>query len=164
MSGLRTLRISPDGGLRSTRRPRNRRLLPGLLLASILGACGGGDGVVGGPVSADAAGSAAPAASSPPTASAWVGHFVGTVRVADQSLFGDALLTTDGSVRLYVGGPYTESGALQTTVPVRSEQLVANLIVSEDHARAAGTGVIIGQQCASAAHSRFCGAPASAYI
>jgi hypothetical protein len=75
-------------------------------------------------------------------------------------LFGDAYLTSDGSLRLYVGGPYTNDGALQETVPARSEQLVGTLNVSGDQAR--GTGLVIGQQCASAAHSPFCEAPASA--
>lgn len=146
MSHLLSLRASPYGGL---------------LLSLILGACGGGDGVVGSPVTADP-GSPPVGASTPPAASAWAGHFVGTVRVADQALFGDAYLTTDGSVRLYVGGPYEDGGALQMTVPARSEQLVGSLNVSADYTRGTGNGVIIGQQCSSAAHSRFCDAPATA--
>ena len=138
------------------------RGFPYLLVISTLAACGGGDRPVGGPVIADAAGSPPAAAGPPPAASPWAGHFVGTVRVADQALFGDAYLTTDGSVRLYIGGPYQNGGALQMTVPARSEQLVGNLNVSQDRAR--GAGVIMGQQCAAAAHSRFCGAPVSADI
>ena len=160
MSGLRTLRVSPYDAVQRMRRPRYGSLLPGVL-ASILGACGGGGGAgpVNSPATTAAASPPAPT-NAPPAASPWAGHFVGTVKVAGQSLFADAYLKTDGSVRLYVGGPYMESGALQMTVPDSSEQLVGSLSISGDQAQ--GTGLIIGQQCAAAAHSRFCEAPASA--
>jgi hypothetical protein len=160
MSGVRTLAVSPYGELRYVCRVKYCRLLSELLLASLLAACGGGGEGVGAPASSQAAVSPPAAPNAPPPAFPWTGHFVGTVEVAGQLLFGDAYLTTDGSVRLYIGGPYTDSGALQKTVPARSEQLVGSLSVSGDRAR--GAGLILGQQCDSAAHSPFCDAPASA--
>jgi len=165
MSGLMTPGTTAAGGLRPTLRFGYLSLLAAVLLTSLLGACGGGGGVAGGQAAAAAAGSlSAPATppppASPPPASPWAGHFVGTVKIADQALFGDAYVTSDGSLRLYVGGPYDNGGELQITLPAQSEQLVGSLIISEDHAH--GTGVIIGQQCAAAAHSRFCGEPAAA--
>lgn len=139
-------------------RPTQRRLLPALLLASFLGACGGGGEVVGG-----GSGTTQVAATPPPPASAaWAGHFVGTVRTATATLFGDAILTADGLMRLYVGGPYNDSGALQVTKPTDSAQFFGNLNVSVNEARA--TGLVMGQQCAAAPQVRFCDEPVSADI
>jgi hypothetical protein len=87
------------------------------------------------------------------------GRYVGTVRIGDGQFFGDALLTEDGAIRLYVGGPYVASGALQATRPSGSSQLVGTFQVSGD--RATGNGVIIGQGCSNPlVASRFCGAGA----
>lgn len=92
----------------------------------------------------------------------WHGRFVGSVKVGDVEYFADALLTVDGAVRLYVGGPYISDGVLQQTRPDGSAQFVGTLEMQGD--RAIGTGVIIGQGCASAQSVRFCGEPASGEI
>jgi hypothetical protein len=90
-----------------------------------------------------------------------VGRFVGTVTIGGSTLFGDALLATDGALRLYVGGPYSDSGALQITRPENSEQLIGTL--KKSGSQASGNGVVIGQQCAASVPSHYCGdaAPAS---
>ncbi|MGH8316341.1 MAG: DUF5666 domain-containing protein, partial [Steroidobacterales bacterium] len=40
------------------------------------------------------------------------GRYIGTVTTGGRQLLGDAIVTVDGAVRLYVGGPYSPSGAL----------------------------------------------------
>jgi hypothetical protein len=84
------------------------------------------------------------------------------VTVGDVEHFADALLTVDGAVRLYVGGPHVSSGALPQTRPEGSAQFVGRLEVNGD--QAIGTGVIIGQGCAGTQGVRFCGEPASGEI
>ena len=122
--------------------------LPGLLLAQVLAGCGGGSSDAS-PVP-QATGSSLPPVPPPPVppppAKLSHGRFVGTVKIAGQDYYGDALLTIDGAVRLYVGGPYASNGALQQTRPESSEQFVGNLQVNGD--QAVGSGVIIGQGCA----------------
>lgn len=98
----------------------------------------------------------------PPTASAWDGRFVGVVKIGEVELYGDALFTADGLVRLYVGGPYVPSGLVQQTRPESSAQFVGNLEVHGD--QAFGSGVIIGQGCAAHTLVRFCGETASGEI
>jgi len=140
---------------------RHATVLAGLLLASALGACGGGDGGVGGLAMADTAQSPPMGAPQPPTMTApWSGHFVGTVKSAHGTFFGDALITTDGLMRLYVGGTYSDSGALELIRPATSEQFIGKLDASQIHARAAGE--FVGQQCATGAQTAYCGQEASA--
>jgi Domain of unknown function (DUF5666) len=87
------------------------------------------------------------------------GRYVGTVKIGDGQLFGDALLTEDGAIRLYVGGPYSSDGSIQTTKPAGSAQFVGAYDVNEG--RATGSGVIIGQGCANPGAIRFCGESAT---
>jgi hypothetical protein len=135
----------------------HRSLVSGALLILMLSACGGDGGGGARPVSSDAS------ASTPPAVSlAWQGHFVGTVSTANETLFGDGFLTADGSMRLYVGGPYDPTGALQMTRPAASQQFVGTFKVSADHSGATGTGTVIGQQCSAGAHVPFCDEPAVA--
>ena len=95
-----------------------------LLLAELLGACGGGGGSEqsGMPMSGD---STVP----PVPTQAWTGHYVGAVTIADATYFGDAVFTQDGAVRLYGGGPYDNDDshgivgrALLSRVPLRAAQ------------------------------------------
>ena len=84
------------------------------------------------------------------------GHFVGVVTIGNTDYYGDALLTADGSLRLYVGGPYADDGAHQVAKPKASEQFVGNVAIAGLGVR--GSGVIIGQECATAsAVGPFCG-------
>ena len=108
----------------------------------------------------------APAAPSPPTSASpgesGDGRFVGTVTIGSTSLFGDALLTVDGSLRLYVGGPYESTGALQLDKPDGSAQFVGE--VSAQGQQVSGSGMVIGQRCALPASDRFCDEPAPAEV
>ena len=90
------------------------------------------------------------------------GRYVGTVTIGGVDYFGDALLTVDGAIRLHVGGPYSATGALQSTRPETSAQFVGTLQVQGSDAT--GNGVVIGQGCASAAPIRFCNGAAPAEI
>jgi hypothetical protein len=84
------------------------------------------------------------------------GRYIGTVTIGDQQLFGDALITVDGAVRLYIGGPYSPSGALQTTRPAgASAQFVGHLVTAGSPSGSA-TGVILGQGCTNPDVTRFC--------
>jgi hypothetical protein len=105
--------------------------------------------------------SAAP--SVPPVATqAWTGHYVGTVKIADVTYFGDAVFTQDGAVRLYVGGPYDNGGELQESRPESAEQFVGTIQMRDG--QWSGSGLIIGEKCAINAANRFCGQPAPAEI
>ena len=90
------------------------------------------------------------------------GRYVGTVKIGGVDYFGDALLTVDGAIRLYVGDPYSANGALETTRPQSSAQLVGTFQVHDS--QASGSGIIIGQGCANATPIRFCSDTASAEI
>jgi len=98
---------------------------PGLLLIA-LSACGGGSN---GQSSVPVSPSTAQSAPMPPPESgdAWQGRYVGTVTIGDIQYFGDAMITADGLIRLYVGGPYNDNGVLPVTVPASSAQLVGTL-------------------------------------
>src|SRR4029077_5087948 len=73
------------------------------------------------------------------------GHFVGVVTIDNTDYYGDALLTADGSLRLYVGGPYANGGNLQLAKPKASEQFVGKVAITGLGVR--GSGVVIGQEC-----------------
>jgi hypothetical protein len=134
------------------------RFLVGLLFAQALAGCGGsGSGASSVPLSAGPL----PTPASLPSARAWGGHFIGTVKIGDSEYYGDALITGDGAIRLYVGGEYASDGTVQLTRPESSNQFVGNLEVHAD--QASGSGFIIGQQCALD-RSGFCGENASAEI
>jgi hypothetical protein len=85
---------------------------------------------------------------------AWQGRYVGTVTIGGVQYFGDALLTADGLVRLYVGGPYGNDGVLQQTVPAGSAQLVGTL--QRQTNQISGDGLVFGQECAASEPIRFC--------
>jgi hypothetical protein len=78
--------------------------------------------------------------------------------------YGDALLTVDGAVRLYVGGPYSGNDQLvQLTRADGAVQFVGD--IQGDGNQASGTGVVIGLNCAApAVPGRFCMAAAPAEI
>jgi hypothetical protein len=88
------------------------------------------------------------------------GHYVGAVGIADATYFGDAVVTQDGAIGLYIGGPYDDGGELQTVRPQSSEQFVGTIQMRDG--QWSGSGVIIGQECAIHPANRFCGEPAPA--
>jgi hypothetical protein len=90
----------------------------------------------------------------------WSGHYVGSVTIAGVAYFGDAVVTQDGAIRLYVGGPYDDNGALQIVRPESSEQFVGTIQMHDG--QWSGSGVIIGQQCAINPANSFCAQPAPA--
>jgi len=90
------------------------------------------------------------------------GRYVGTVTIDGTSYYGDALLTVDGAVRLYVGGPYDGDGAVQTHRPEASAQFAGTLDEQADPAQ--GSGRVIGLACSRSGHSTYCGAGATARI
>lgn len=138
-------RRAPRSPLANKRSPEV--CLLSLLFAHALAGCGGsGSDRNPGPTTAGPVPPPAPGPVPPPAAKSLHGRFVGSVKIGDTEYFGDALLTVDGAVRLYVGGPYHSDGTVQLTRPESSAQFVGNL---EMHGgRASGTGVIIAQGCA----------------
>ena len=135
-------------------------ILFGLLLALTLSGCGGSggaDSVVTSavpPVSAPPP-SAPPPVVLPPTANSIHGRFVGAITIDGVDYFGDAIVTSDGATRLYIGGPGgTSSAGLQVTKPASSAQFVGH--VDWRSGFTSGTGAVIGQGCSAPVHSRFC--------
>jgi hypothetical protein len=63
------------------------------------------------------------------------------------------LITSDGTMRLYVGGPYATNDVVEQTRPESSAQFVGNLDRNQGYS---GTGVIIGQGCLAGDFVRFC--------
>jgi hypothetical protein len=91
------------------------------------------------------------------------GRFVGTVKIGDTTYFGDALITVDGAVRLFVGAPGSNDGALQVIKPSVSEQFVGT--VTLQGTAASGTGVVMGQYCAGVkVPGPYCGKNAAGEI
>jgi hypothetical protein len=137
------------------------RCLVGLLCAQALAGCGGGG------TSTPPAANVVPTTNSvPPIARAaepWQGHFIGTVKMGAGRYYGDAILTVDGAVRLYVGGPYASDGTVQKTRADGAAQFVGK--VQGNANRASGSGIMIGLNCAApSVLGRFCGASAQAKI
>jgi len=107
-----------------------RPMMLALLLA--LGARGGGGGS-GQSGLAMGGGSTVPPVTPvnlPPT-QAWTGHYIGAVKIADVTYFGDAVFTQDGEVRLYLGGPYDNGAELQLIRPESSEQFVGTVEIGD---------------------------------
>jgi hypothetical protein len=91
------------------------------------------------------------------------GHYVGSVAIAGVAYFGDAVVTQDGAMRLYIGGSYAASDGgqnIETVRPESSEQFVGTLQMRGG--KWSGSGLIFGQECAIHPANRFCGQPAPA--
>ena len=135
--------------------PRARsfvRCLLGLIIVQALGACGGGGGTE--------PSRQPPTAATPPTPPTTnrvegQGHLIGKVTIIGVGeYYGDALITGDGAVRLYVGGPYATNTVVEQTRPTSSAQFVGHLDANRGYS---GTGVVIGQGCVAGDFVRFCG-------
>ena len=132
---------------------RPRPLIFALMLAGFLSACGGGgSGQSAAATTSSAAGAGEPAQVE--STQVWTGHYVGAVRIADVTYFGDAVVTQDGAMRLYIGGTYYDGGELQVARPQSSEQFVGKIQMSDG--QWSGSGVILGQECAINPANRFC--------
>lgn len=124
----------------------------GLLLAG----CGDGNGN-GQTAMPESTTSSAPAPSpvvTPESGDAWQGRYVGTVTIEGVQYFGDAMLTADGLIRLYLGGPYANDGLIPQAAPASSAQLVGTL--QEQTNQISGDGLVFGQQCGAVDPIRFC--------
>jgi hypothetical protein len=141
--------------IKQDRRTRGTSLtaaVVGLPLIQALAGCGGGGGGDQGAMPVTY--TTAPPSVLAESGDAWQGRYVGPVTIGGVQYFADALLTADGLIRLYVGGPYDDDGILQQTVPLGSAQLVGTL-----HGQASqisGDGLVFGQQCAVLNPIRFC--------
>jgi len=108
-------------------------------------------------------------ASQPSAASYPHGHYRGTAAVGDgvYQYHAEAILTVDGELRLYIGGPTDvtdiEDGAGAGDLSralATSVQLVGHVSPGEHQ----GSGVVIDQSCSPASPGRFCALPAAADI
>ena len=73
------------------------------------------------------------------------GRFIGVVRIGNIDYFGDALVTDDGRMRLYVGGPYATSDSLQVTRANGPMQFVGT--IDQRNGGMFGSGVILVEGC-----------------
>lgn len=93
------------------------------------------------------------------------GRFVGTLagspgnHLPHEHYFGDAVITSDGHVRLYVGERYSDSGAIQVAAPGQGLLFVGRVAVVGN--MAAGTGVVLAHECGA---SEECSGPWPATI
>jgi hypothetical protein len=134
------------------------RVLIGLVAAWSLIGCGNG-----GSYSAsegDPSSGASPPAPKPTSGQSLDGRYVGTVTIGAASFFGDALLTSDGALRLYVGNAGLNSGALPRSKPGGSAQFVGEVRAAATGI--SGTGRVFGQDCAPPDVVAFCSGTASA--
>ena len=124
-------------------------VLGSLLLQGLVGCGGGSNGqsVVPGPVLPSTAQTPVLPPPTPESGDAWQGRYVGSVTIGDVQYFGDAMLTADGLIRLYLGGPYSNDGVLQQTMPAGSAQLVGTLQGQTNSI--SGDGLVFGQECAA---------------
>ncbi len=128
-----------------------RRLWVGTLGLAAIAGCGGG----GGTSAPDPSGGPAPP---PQDLEIRHGRFVGSVVIAGQAHFADALLTEDGSVRLHVGTTGEFSGAIPFVRHPSATQFAGIFALEGD--QVLGEGVIRGESCADAAANQFCADPA----
>jgi len=148
-NGLTKYRKAASGRL-----PASAQCTAGLLLAQLLMGCGG-QGTAPPP---DPPPPAWSGKMEPPSSVAFNhGRFVGTVQVGGVSYVGDAIVTPDGQVRLYVGGT---AGAADALHPDTSAQFIGAFNASGN--AAGGKGIVIAERCSEAGPGRFCNDPAAA--
>jgi hypothetical protein len=124
-----------------------QRLLATLLLPAAICGCGGGS---------DQFGTGDPP--DPPEVEAIEGRFVGTVEIDGENYFGDAIVTDNGLIDLYVGGRYSDDGTIQLASADGSIHFTSIL-----------GGRVIGRRpgdcgAAGSPSERWCGRAASASI
>lgn len=86
------------------------------------------------------------------------GYHAGLVVIEGVSHFADAIITADGSVRIYVGGPHGIASHLDLDRPTHSVIFEGSVRMQDlqTHALATGTGIVIGQTCTPPDVGRFC--------
>ena len=151
---------------------RATRVVVGVFVVGVAAACD--SGFYGpGPPQPSPAPSPAPSASQQPVTADLVhdGHYRGGAALggSDYSHHVEALVTTDGEVRLHVGGPgaadAVRSGAgvpAAALKPAEAALFVGN--VSWVGAQGNGSGVVIGEGCTPATPGPLCGAAAPAEL
>jgi hypothetical protein len=149
---VRDRSVLKRGNMKTTLRDVLHFTFPGLLLI-VLSACGGGSNDQGGvPVPSPTAQSAP--VPPPESGDAWQERYVGTVTIGDVQYFGDAMLTADGLIRLYVGGSPDNAGGIPVTLHASSAQLVGTLRGQTN--QISGDGLVFGQECAASDPIQFC--------
>jgi hypothetical protein len=148
---------------------RSHRTLPlSFLLLPLLAGCNGSDVSA---VTSPAIGSPPNSWLPPPPAEPVHGHVRGAAAIAQAefSHYVEGLLTSDGELRLYLGGPidprHVLSGAGVPPAaldPAEAMQVVGMLAWSGDVG--SGRGLVLGQNCAPLALDRFCNTAAAAEI
>lgn len=123
---------------------------------AVAGCGGGGNGTDAAPSSGQ------PTVPTVPTASPTAGRFVGTARMEGLDHFADALLTRDGTLRVYLGDLYSPSGAMQGSASGITLQFVGN--VAESNGRVSGRGRVFAQGCSQAPSSTLCSEPVEATV
>jgi hypothetical protein len=146
---------------------KSKRLTLCACLALGLSGCHNGD--TSSPAPATPAPVPSPNPSQPSVSSYPHGHFRGTAAVGDKiyQYHAEAILTVDGELRLYVGGPTDvtdiESGA-GTGDLSRALAMSVQLVGHVSPGQPEGSGVIVGQSCSPTSFGRFCALPAPANI
>lgn len=84
------------------------------------------------------------------------GRYIGTVTIGGEQLFADAIVTVDGAVRLYVGGPYDNGGEMQFTRPAGGSAQFLGHLDSSGSGSGTASGLVIGQGCTDPQVTRFC--------
>ena len=97
------------------------------------------------------------------------GHFSGLAELPDGTHHVEALITVDGAVRLYVGGPLPtgtilSGGGIPTELLAQADgaMFAGNIAPTDD--QGAGSGLVFGMSCDGVAIGRFCDQPAVATI
>jgi len=86
------------------------------------------------------------------------GYFAGTVTIGSMPLYGEALLTADGLIRILIVG----SDNIWLPGGENFSQFKGELVADQDQPQ--GSGSIVGQGCTYVPTSRFCGKSTSARI
>lgn len=131
--------------------------LLGLILVQALGCSGGSD-------QGDMAVTATAPVVTAESGDAWQGRYIGAVTIANVQYYGDALLTADGLMRLYLGAVGGGDGGVIEQAPPAggSAQLVGTLQGQVN--QITGQGQVLGQQCAISKPIRFCAEAGQANI
>lgn len=149
-------------------------VISSLSLVQLLAACDGNDVQQAAAPASTGGLQTVPAPSAPlplPLPATMHGHFRGAAAIGEPVFryYVEGLLTIDGEVRLYIGGPgdvssvYSGGGIPAIALdPAEATQFVGNLTWNGD--AGSGDGVVIGQDCAPHAPGRFCTAAAHATI
>jgi hypothetical protein len=99
----------------------------------------------------------------PPDQSVDPSRYVGAVTIDGATYFGDALITTDGETYLYIGGPHTGDGTVQSPP---SEGSISFVSPAQTPGGQEVAGVVIGQKAGcgepGSPSARWCGRSSAA--